>query len=101
MTLFEKLRLGLVFSRAAAGKPSPKDKHTMNDLIKKYAGSSIRHGLTVAAGFLTAKGLPSLSEGSIENLTDISIAGALFLVALVWSFVEKKLTAKKIDAAAK
>lgn len=94
MNLFQKISLGLSLRRFASGKPTTKDKTTMHDLIKKYAGSSIRHGLTVCAGFLAAKGLPTLTEGSIENLTDIAIAGALLLLGLGWSFVEKTLREK-------
>lgn len=94
MSIFDKLKLAMTLRRFSAGKPTTKDKTTMHDLIKKYTGSTIRHGLTVAAGFMAAKGLPTLTEGSIENLTDIAIAGVLLLAGLGWSFVEKQLRAR-------
>ncbi len=98
MNLISKIRLGFALRRVAAGKPTTHDKHTMTQLILPWAAAAIRHGLTTFAGFLAARGLPGLTDGTIENLTEVGIAAALFVIGIGWSFIEKKLREPKASS---
>lgn len=60
-------------------------------LINAVFGSVIRHGLTVASGFLFAKAGVGLNADTITNLNDLSVAVLTLLAGLGWSLVEKKL----------
>lgn len=61
--------------------------------IRKYLPSLVRHALTLAAGFLIASGLPDAAaqlEGIAGPVTEMTLAIALWAVAQLWSFKDKK-----------
>ena len=67
-----------------------------NTIIKKYAGSIIRHGITALAGVLMTAGFPGaeqiakvLSE-NVDPLAAGITAALVFLIGLAMSFKEKK-----------
>jgi hypothetical protein len=64
----------------------------MFDALKPFIGSLVRHGVTSAGALLAAQGL-TVSATDSETLT----GALLVVVGLVWSFVEKKLAAKKAE----
>lgn len=63
--------------------------------MDKYIGSFVRHGLTVAAGFLLAKGIavpPEAVEQVSSGATEILGAVATYGVAQIWSLWAKAAT---------
>lgn len=58
-----------------------------DSIVKKYAGSLIRHALTVACGVLVAKGLLSADEAA--HLAEILSGVGVGLLGIGLSVVEK------------
>lgn len=59
----------------------------MQTLYAKYAGSLIRHGLTLAAGALVAHGL-SNNDDLMKLAADLTPV----LISISWSLINKYLT---------
>lgn len=65
-------------------------------ILKRYAGSIVRHGITALAGVLMSAGFPGAQElakilnDNIDPLTAALTATLVFLVGLALSFREKK-----------
>lgn len=83
-----RVRLALRLTRSRWGRL------LMKPFISKYLGSLVRHGLTVFAGWLAAKGIADLDLDRINSATDmiveIGTPLALWGVAQVWSLIDKK-----------
>ena len=62
----------------------------MTPILRTAIGPLIRHSLTVLSGFLVARGLPGLDDGTVANLSDLALAGFTALAALGWSIWDKK-----------
>ena len=62
----------------------------MKTALTNYIAPFIRHGLTVLSGVLVARGLPGLDEGTVANLTELTLGGAALLLGLGWSLIEKR-----------
>lgn len=58
-------------------------------VVQPYVGSAVRHGLTIASGYLVAKGLPGLADGTAANLAAVAAGAA----GMGWSFAEKYVRA--------
>jgi hypothetical protein len=67
----------------------------MTPMLRTAAGPIVRHSLTVLSGFLAARGLPGLDEGTVANLADIALAGIAALAAVGWSLWDKADTRPK------
>lgn len=59
--------------------------NTLWGFAQPYLASVMRHGLTAASGYMVAKGLPGLEDGTVANLAALG-AG---LAGMGWSFAEK------------
>jgi hypothetical protein len=60
-------------------------------VVNKYAASLIRHGLGMLSGYLVAIGVSEdVASGLTTQLIDITINSLPGVIALVWSFFEKK-----------
>lgn len=62
----------------------------MKDIISRIIAPTIRHALTVAAGWLAARGLPTLEDSTITNLTELAAAAILITSSLAWSYLDKR-----------
>jgi hypothetical protein len=65
-------------------------------LIKKYAGSIIRHGISWAGGALAVMTIPALADlgslilANIDSIESTALAIVTGVIALLMSFKEKK-----------
>ena len=66
----------------------------LQKLITSSAGPLVRHGLTVASGYLAAYGLPGLADGTVSNITDVVLSALALVTALAWSYAEKAVRPK-------
>jgi hypothetical protein len=72
----------------------------LRGLLDKHVSPVIRHGLTVAAGWLGARGLIDDEQAvRIVELNDVILSVFFGALALAWSYAEKKLGAEKIKSA--
>jgi hypothetical protein len=62
----------------------------MTPILRTTVAPIIRHALTILSGFLVARGLPGLDDGTVANLSDLALAGFTALAALGWSIYDKK-----------
>jgi hypothetical protein len=66
---------------------------TMNTTFAAIAGSAVRHGLTLAGGYLVAKGV--ISDGQSAEFVGLGMA----VVAFGWSWLQKHNAGKALGAA--
>jgi hypothetical protein len=66
---------------------------TMNTTFGAILASAVRHGLTLAGGYLVGKGI--LTDAQSVEFVGIGMAGA----AYAWSLVQKHSTGKKLAEA--
>lgn len=60
-------------------------------VVNKYAKATIRHAMGLLSGYLVAIGVSEdVSSSFVTQLTDIAINSLPGVVALVWSFFDKK-----------
>lgn len=69
------------------------------NLVAKYLGSIVRHGLTLLAGVLITYGLIKDDGASFVNANYDIIMGLITYIGVqIMSFAEKKATTEKIEA---
>lgn len=62
-----------------------------DEVIKKYVGSLVRHGLTAIAGSLVTIGInESQADSFVSASTPIVIGVGTYIVSQAWSFLQKK-----------
>lgn len=57
------------------------------DLLKAFVAGQVRHLITLAAGYLVAKGI--VQSGDSANFVNIASGAALALIAMGWSWWQK------------
>lgn len=73
-------------------------------LIKKYAGSLVRHAITALAGVLLTAGFPGAEQiakvlqTNLDPLAAGITAMLVFIIGLAMSFKEKKAKTNKAEA---
>ena len=77
------------------------DNTSTSELIKNFVGSGVRWLLILVGGILVKKGIISTQQSDVyvQQALPVAIGAVMALVALIWSFWQKKHANTKIDVA--
>lgn len=72
------------------------EKSVIQVFVTRFLGTSIRHGLSVVAAWLLAKGFGELNDGSITNITTIIEGSIVAIVSFGLSYYKSHRNDEKV-----